>query len=131
MSETPPYTHKKITEAKDSAPEFGFGEHGEMRFAAADFDAEETGFTYHRSDPNIHSGFGHRHQNAEEVYVVLSGSGRIKLDDDIIEIERLDTIRVAPQVWRSFSAGPEGLEILAFGPHHENDGEIDPQWWVE
>jgi mannose-6-phosphate isomerase-like protein (cupin superfamily) len=128
---TPPYTLKKITDSKDSAPDFGFGEHGQMHMCADDFDARDTGFTYHRMNPNVHSGFGHRHENAEEVYVVLSGSGRVKLDDEIIEIERLDTIRVAPEVWRSFSAGPEGLEAIAFGPRHANDGEVDPQWWTE
>ena len=128
---TPPYTHKNITEAKDSAPDFGFGEHGEMRFAAADLDATDTGFTYHRSNPNTHAALGHRHEKAEEVYFVISGSGRAKLGDDIIELKRLDTIRVAPEVWRGFSAGPEGLEMLAFGPHHEGDGELDPEFWVE
>ncbi len=85
----------------------GFGEHGEVRFARDDFGARDTGFTYHRTNPNVHGGFGHHHQAAEEVYVVLSGSGRVKLDDDIVEIQRLDTIRVAPAVWRSFSAAPK------------------------
>jgi mannose-6-phosphate isomerase-like protein (cupin superfamily) len=126
-----PFTHKNLTEVKDSAPEFGFGEHGELRFAKDELDAERTGFTYQRLNPNVHSPLGHRHQNAEEVYLVIGGSGRIKLDDEIIELERLDTIRVAPEVWRGFSAGPEGLEMIAFGARHDNDGEIDPQWWVE
>ncbi len=128
---TTPYTHKNLAEVKDSAPEFGFGEHGEVRFARDDFDAQDTGFTYHRTNPNVHGGLGHRHQAAEEVYVVLSGSGRVKLDDDIVELRRLDTIRVAPAVWRSFSAGPEGLEMIAFGPRHDGDGEVDPEYWTE
>jgi mannose-6-phosphate isomerase-like protein (cupin superfamily) len=131
MSMADRWTHKNLSEVKDSAPEFGFGEHGEMRFAREAFDAEDAGFTYHRSNPNVHSGFGHRHQEAEEIYVVISGSGRAKLDDEIIELERLDVIRVAPDVWRSFSAGPEGLELIAFGARHDGDGEVDPQWWVE
>lgn len=126
-----PFTHKRLTDVKDSAPEFGFGDQGELRFAKDELESEDTGFTYHRMNPNAHSGFGHRHQDAEEVYVILSGSGRMKLDDEIIEIERLDTIRVAPEVWRSFSAGPDGLEAIAFGPRHDGDGEVDPQWWVE
>ncbi len=62
---------------------------------------------------------------------MLSGSGRVKLDDDIVEIQRLDTIRVAPAVWRSFSAGPEGLEMIAFDPRHDGDGEVDPEYWTE
>jgi len=126
-----PYTHKNLTDVKDMAPEFGFGDQGEVRFAADDFEAEDTGFTHHRTKPNAHTGFGHCHQEAEEVYVVISGSGRMKLDDEIVELERLDTVRVAPTVWRSFSAGPDGLEVIAFGPRHEGDGEVDPNWWTE
>lgn len=128
---TSPYTHKNLSDVKDSAPDFGFGEFGEMRFAREELEAEDTGFTYHRTDPNIHGEFGHRHQAAEEVYLVISGSGRAKLGDDIIEIERLDTIRVSPTVWRAFSSGPDGLEMIAFGPRHDGDGEVDPQWWKE
>ncbi len=62
---------------------------------------------------------------------MISGSGRMKLDDEIIEIERLDAIRVAPQVWRSFTPGPDGIEVLAFGPRYDGDGEADPEWWKE
>jgi mannose-6-phosphate isomerase-like protein (cupin superfamily) len=127
----PNFTHKNLSDVKDSAPDFGFAENGELHFAKDELETEQTGFSYHRTNPNVHPGFGHRHQAAEEVYVVISGSGRMKLDDEIIEIERLDSIRIAPEVWRSFSAGPEGLEVLAFGPRHDNDGEADPQWWVE
>lgn len=126
-----PFTHKKITEVKDMGPEMGAEGRAEVRFAGADFDAEQTGFTHHVLKPNVHSAFGHRHQEAEEVYIVLRGSGRMKLDDEIIEIEELDVIRVSPEVWRGFSAGPDGLEALAFGARHVNDGEVDPQWWIE
>ena len=125
------YTHKNITDVHDSAPEMGFGDRGELRFAKDALDCERTGFTYHRSGPDVHSAFGHRHQEAEEVYLVVSGSGRMKLDDEIIEIQRLDTIRVAPEVWRGFSAGPDGLEVVAFGARHDGDGELQTEWWVE
>lgn len=125
------YTHMKLTDVKDSAPDFGFSDQGELRFGREAFDAEDTGFTYQRLNANVNPGFGHRHQKAEEVYVVLAGSGRLKLDDEIIEIGRLDAIRVAPAVTRCFASGPDGLEVLAFGPHHDSDGEVFPQWWTE
>jgi quercetin dioxygenase-like cupin family protein len=68
----------------------------------------------------------------EEIYVVLSGSGRMKLDDEVIELERLDAIRVAPGVMRGFEADDGGLEILAFSPRREDDrGEIVPNWWTD
>jgi mannose-6-phosphate isomerase-like protein (cupin superfamily) len=103
----------------------------ELRFAAGDLDAEGTGVTHHRLAPGLRQGIGHRHDEAEEVYVVLRGSGRIKLDDEIVALERLDAVRVAPPVMRSFEAGPDGLEWLAIGARHDADGEVVPGWWSD
>jgi mannose-6-phosphate isomerase-like protein (cupin superfamily) len=125
------YTHKNLAEVEDSAPRFGYDERQEARFARRDLNAEQTGVSYHRVKPGRRQGFAHRHEQAEEVYVVLAGSGRVKLDDDVVELQRLDAVRVAPGVTRAFEGGPEGLELLAFGPHHEGDGEILPGWWSE
>jgi mannose-6-phosphate isomerase-like protein (cupin superfamily) len=74
--------------------------------------------------PGRRQGFGHRHEKAEEVYVVISGNGRMKLDDEVIEIGPLDAIRVAPTVTRQFEAGDEGLALVACGARHEGDGEL-------
>jgi mannose-6-phosphate isomerase-like protein (cupin superfamily) len=125
------YTLKRLTEVDDSAPKFGFEEKQEARFANADLDAERTGVSHHRIKPDQRQGFAHRHDEAEEVYVVLAGAGRVKLDDEIVEIERLDALRVAPEVIRCFEAGSEGLELIAFGALHEGDGEVIPGWWTD
>ena len=115
------YTIKNLREIEDSAPKFGFGDVQEARFAQRDLEAQETGFSYHVVKPNCRQGFAHRHDAAEEVYVVVGGAGRMNLDGEVVEIERLDAIRVAPPIARTFEAGPDGLELLAFGPHHEGD----------
>lgn len=125
------FTHMKLADVKDSAAEFGYGDSQEARFASGDLDAEQTGVSHLRLKPDQRSPFGHKHESAEEVYVVLSGSGRMKLDDEIIEVEALDAIRVAPEVTRAFEAGPDGLEVLAVGAHHDGDGEIFPGWWSD
>lgn len=125
------FTHKKLLDVKDSAVEFGMSDVQEARFARGDLDAEETGVSHQRLKSGQRSPFGHKHENAEEVYVVLSGSGRMKLDDEIIEVETLDAIRVSPEVTRAFEAGPEGLEVLAVGAHHDGDGEVFPGWWSD
>jgi mannose-6-phosphate isomerase-like protein (cupin superfamily) len=125
------YTHKNLTEVEDSAPKFGFAEVQEARFAGGDLDAEHTGLSHHRVKPGRRQGFAHRHDEAEEVYVVLSGSGRVKLDDEIVDLQRLDAIRVAPKVTRQFEAGSEGLELLVSGPRHDGDGEVIPGWWSD
>lgn len=125
------YTRARLTEVKDSAPGFGYGDHQEAHFATGDLEAVETGVSYHRVKPGMRQGFAHRHDAAEEVYVVIRGAGRMKLDDEIIDLVPLDAIRVAPATIRQFEGGPDGLEVIAFGPHHQGDGEILPGWWTD
>jgi mannose-6-phosphate isomerase-like protein (cupin superfamily) len=126
-----PFTHIKLADVKDSAPEFGIEEVQEARFAKGDLDAERTGLSHVRLKSGKRSPFGHKHEQAEEVYVVLAGSGRMKLDDEIVEIETLDAIRVSPEVVRAFEAGDEGLEVLAVGARHDSDGEMIQGWWSD
>jgi mannose-6-phosphate isomerase-like protein (cupin superfamily) len=120
------YSIKNLRQVEDSAPKHGFSEVGEARFPRSDLRAENTGLAYHVLRPNKRQAFAHKHDEAEEIYVVLSGSGRIKLDEDVIELETMDAIRLAPSVVRALEAGPDGLELLAFGPRHQADGEIMP-----
>jgi mannose-6-phosphate isomerase-like protein (cupin superfamily) len=129
MQMTPHYTRKKLTEVEDMAPKFGLGDQQQARFANEDLATEDTGVSLHRLEAGKRSAFGHRHETAEEVYVVLAGSGRMKLDDDIVEVEAMDAIRVAPEVIRAFEAGPAGIQVLAFGPRRDGDGELLHGWW--
>jgi mannose-6-phosphate isomerase-like protein (cupin superfamily) len=123
------YTIRNLNDTEDQAPKYGFGEIGEAHFPREELGAETTGFAYHVLKPGKRQGFGHRHDKAEEVYVVVSGSGRVRLDDDVVELSPLDALRVAPQVARQFEAGPDGLSMLAFGPHHAGDGELVKDLW--
>lgn len=125
------YTLKNLQEVEDQAVEFGIGEIQEARFPAEDVGAESTGFGHQVIHPGKRQGFAHRHVAAEEVYVVIGGAGQVKLDDEIIELGRLDALRVAPGVTRQFEAGPDGLELLAFGPRHKGDGEIIQGFWED
>jgi uncharacterized cupin superfamily protein len=118
------YTIKNLKEVEDMAAAQGLGEVQEARFAHGDLDAEQTGVSLQRVKPGKRHAIAHRHKQAEEVYVVISGSGRIKLDDQVEEIGPLDAIRVGPSVIRSFEAGDDGLELLAFGPRAQGDAEI-------
>jgi uncharacterized cupin superfamily protein len=125
------YTIHALTDTEDMAPKYGLDIQGEARFATEDLAAEQTGVSLQSLHPGKRQVFGHRHHKAEEIYVVLSGSGRVKLDDDIEDIRALDAIRVAPAVTRAFEAGPDGLQLLAFGPRHRDDGEILQGWWTD
>ena len=126
-----PFTLKNLAEVNDSATKFGYAEVQEARFAKDELEAEQTGVSYQRLKPGKRQAFAHRHERAEEVYVVLRGSGQAKLDDQLVELRTLDAIRVAPGVTRAFQAGRDGLELLAFGPRHDGDGDVLPGWWKD
>jgi mannose-6-phosphate isomerase-like protein (cupin superfamily) len=118
------YTIANLRDSDDFAPKFGFDEVQEARFPWRDLGAEATGLALLRVKPGQVQPFAHRHGVAEEIYVILSGSGRIRLDDEVRDVGPMDAIRMAPSVVRSLEAGPEGIECLAFGPHHEGDAEM-------
>jgi mannose-6-phosphate isomerase-like protein (cupin superfamily) len=125
------HTIKNLRDVDDMAPKFGFDAVQEARFCWRDLDAEQTGIALLRVKPGQRQAFAHRHDKAEEIYVVLGGNGRIKLDDEILDLAPMDAVRIAPGVARALEGGPEGIEYIAFGPHHEGDGEIlkDESFW--
>jgi uncharacterized cupin superfamily protein len=125
------YAKKNLREVEDAAVKHGFSETQIARFAGGDLGCERIGLALEGVKPGRRQAFGHRHEEDEEVYVVIDGSGRMRLGEDLIEVGPLDAIRVAPGVWRSFEAGPDGLQMIAFGTHTDGDGEIDPGFWTD
>jgi uncharacterized cupin superfamily protein len=123
------YTLKNLMETKDMAAEQGFGDTMSARFPHEEFGCEQLGFSLQELKPGVEAPFGHTHNQAEEVYVVLSGSGRVRLDDDIKELRPLDALRVAPGVLRAFAAGSDGLRFLVFSTRYEGDANIRPEPW--
>jgi mannose-6-phosphate isomerase-like protein (cupin superfamily) len=125
-------THIHLDDLEDVAPANGLDDRWEARAARTALGSEQTGVMHFRLKPGKRSPFAHRHEAAEEIYVILSGSGRVKLDDEVSDVRPRDAIRVAPEVVRAFEAGPDGLEYVAFGPHHAGDGEaVDDSWVAE
>lgn len=123
------YTRVNLQAVEDQAAKHGLGELQEARFPREDLGLETTGVGHLRVKPGKRQPFAHRHNVAEEVHVVISGTGRVKLDEEIVEVGPHDVIRVGPGVTRSFEAGPDGLEYLVFGPRHEGDAEIVQGFW--
>jgi mannose-6-phosphate isomerase-like protein (cupin superfamily) len=108
----------------------------EFRAATAALELEESGLSYQRVPPGYRFPYGHMHKRQEEVYVVVRGSGRMKIDDEILDLRQWDAVRVAPGTWRGYEAGPEGLEILVIGaPHLGEDPRADVAgqrgWWAD
>jgi mannose-6-phosphate isomerase-like protein (cupin superfamily) len=113
----------------DGAPDL------EFRVASKALGLERSGLSYQRIPPDYRFPYGHTHKKQEEVFVVVGGSGRMKLGDEIVDVEKWDVVRVLPSTWRGYEAGPEGLEILVFGapslgenPREDVEGQRD--WWA-
>jgi mannose-6-phosphate isomerase-like protein (cupin superfamily) len=127
------YTVKNLKELEDSAESFGLSPDLEARFATRELECEQTGLSYQRLAPDFRIPFGHSHKQQEELYVLLSGSARVKLDDEVVELKQWDVVRVPKDTVRAFEAGPEGAELLAFGAPHTGPGDADvtQQWWSD
>ena len=127
------YTIVNLREIEDQAPRFGYSPNLEARFARIPLGLENSGISYFRLAPNFRIPFGHKHQQQEEVYVLVGGSVRAKLDDEVVELKPWDAIRVPAETMRGIEAGPEGAEYIAFGaPNTENrDTEPVPNWWTD
>ena len=127
----PDFAIANLKEIEDSAA--ARGPDIEARFARKHLDSDHLGVSYFRYAPGYRSPIGHRHREQEEAYVVVSGSGRVRLDDEIVELRQWDVVRVAPNVVRSFEGGPDGLELVAVGSDRPEggDGEMVPDHWSD
>ncbi len=113
------YAIKNLMEIDDSFD----GDEVEARFARKHLDSEHLGVSYFRYAPGFKPEGGHRHEVQEEAYIVVGGSGRVRLDDEVFELRRWDIVRVAPSVVRGFEAGPEGIELIAVGSDKPEGGD--------
>jgi|SRR5215211_4655945 len=126
------YTVVNMRNVEDQAEKFGLSPQLEARFARVPLEAELVGITYQRMAPNLKLPWGHSHKTQEEVYVVISGSVRAKLGDDIVELGPWDAVRVHKDTMRGFEAGPDGAELLAVGaPGGPGDAELVQNWWTD
>ena len=125
----PDYTVKNLKQVANAAERFGLGDNLEARFAKQDLALSNFGLSYQRLEPGFRVPFGHTHGEQEEVYVVLNGAGRVKVDDEIVELAQWDAIRVPGEVKRALEAGPDGMEIIAIGAPLADDTEMDQSFW--
>ena len=125
------YVKVNIAEVEDLAPKFGMGDMGEARFARGVLGAEQIGLSYYRLNPTQRLGFGHRHESDEEVYLVLSGSGRFKVDDEVFAVAARDLVFVPPSSMRGWECVAGGMEMIAFGSHTEGSvTDMDQEFWA-
>ncbi|MCW2979818.1 MAG: cupin protein [Solirubrobacterales bacterium] len=132
-----PFTRKNLKrDLDDLGSNFDGSPDLEFRAATKALGLERSGLTYQRVPPDYRFPYGHTHETQEEIYVVVRGSGRMKVDDEIVELAEWDAVRVPPGSWRGYEAGPDGLELLVIGAPNLGDnprGDVEGtrDWWTD
>ena len=127
------YTHLNLKDVEDQAPKFDLSPDLEFRMARVGLGLENSGLSYLRVAPGFRLPFGHKHKNQEEVYVLVSGSARMKIEDEVKELEQWDAVRVHKDTMRTFEGGDEGAEFLVVGAPNTGPGDADmvQGWWSD
>ena len=125
------FSSVNLFEVEDSVGDRAPGVEG--RFGRKHLDSRDLGVSHFRYAPELRAPMAHCHREQEEAYVVVAGSGRLLLDDEVLELRQWDVVRVAPEVVRCFEAGPDGLDLIAIGgPRPEGgDGVMGAAAWPE
>ena len=132
-----PFTLRNIKQdLEDVGPKFEGAPDLEFRAATSALELESSALSYQYVPPGYRFPYGHTHERQEEVYVVVRGSGRMKVDDEIVDVQEWDAVRVPPGTWRGYEAGPEGLELLVVGAPNLGDdprGDVEGKrgWWTD
>jgi mannose-6-phosphate isomerase-like protein (cupin superfamily) len=126
------YTKTNLRSVEDSAPRFDMPAGMQARFARSAIEGRTLGLSLFTLAPGFRIPFGHKHASQEEVYVVVKGSARVKVDDEVVELRQWDAIRFDNDTMRDMEGGPDGCEYLAFGAGDDpQEVEMAPGWWSE
>jgi mannose-6-phosphate isomerase-like protein (cupin superfamily) len=126
------YTKTNLRSVEDSAPKFKMPSEMQARFARTPIGGETLGLSLFSLEPGFRIPFGHKHVSQEEVYVIVRGSGRIKVEDEVVDVKQWDAVRFDKDTMRDVEAGPDGIEYIAFGAGEDaREVEMAQDWWTE
>jgi quercetin dioxygenase-like cupin family protein len=128
------YTKLNLKEdVEDQAPKFDMSPELEFRVARVPLETENAAISYLRLAPNYRLPFGHNHSEQEEVYVLVGGSARIKLDDEVLQLRPFDAIRIHRETMRNLQGGADGAELILYGAPNtgSNDAQVSQGWWSD
>jgi mannose-6-phosphate isomerase-like protein (cupin superfamily) len=130
-----PFTIKNLKrDVEDIGGQFDGAPDLQFRAASAALELEHSALGYQLVPAGYRFPYGHTHRKQEEVYVVVRGSGRMKVDDEIVELGEWDAVRVPAGSWRGYEAGPDELELLVIGaPTLDMRGDVEGErdWWTD
>jgi mannose-6-phosphate isomerase-like protein (cupin superfamily) len=126
------YTMHNLKEIENQGVNFGLDENDiQLRMAKDPLECTDCGLTYLRLGPGWRTPFGHNHKTQEEIYVLVNGSARMKIEDEVVEMKPFTAVRVSPETMRSYEGGSDGAELIVIGTPRTGGGDADivPGWW--
>lgn len=128
------YTALNLRQLENQGERFGLNpDELQLRMGKDPLHCANAAVSYLRLGPGYRIPFGHRHNRQEEIYVLVNGTARMKIEDDVVELEPLTAVRVAPETMRGMEGGPDGAELIAIGAPKTGSGDADMQqgWWSD
>lgn len=130
------YTVQNLKQIDNAGAAFGLPEDQiELRLGRGPLGCETAGVSYMKLGPGYRAPFGHSHGEQEEIYVLVSGSARMKIGDDMVDLQPFTAVRVAPASMRGYEGGPQGAELIVVGAPQpsspDGDGNVEPGWWTD
>ena len=128
------FTVRNLREVENQGLRLGLDENEiELRMAKDPLECTACGLSYMKLAPGYRPPFGHTHKTQEEIYVLVKGSGRMKLGDELVELEPFTAVRVSPETMRGYEAGPEGAELIVIGTPRTGGGDAETVtgWWAD
>src|ERR1051326_935314 len=128
------YTEKNLKEIENQGVRFGLDENDiELRMAKDPLECSACGLSYMKLGPGYRPPFGHTHKTQEEIYILVNGSARMKLGDELVEMRPFTAVRVSPETMRGYEGGPEGAELIVIGTPRTGGGGPDTVqgWWAD
>jgi mannose-6-phosphate isomerase-like protein (cupin superfamily) len=126
------YTMQNLKEIENQGVNFGLDENDiQLRMAKDPLECADCGLTYLRLGPGWRTPFGHNHKTQEEIYILVNGSARMKIEDEVVEMKPFTAVRVSPETMRSYEGGSDGAELIVIGTPRTGGGDADivPGWW--
>ncbi len=126
------YAVQNLKEVQNQGEAFGLNpDELQLRMAKDPLECQNAGISYLRLGPGYRAPFGHKHKEQEEVYVLVGGSARMKIEDEFVDLQPMTAVRVAPGTMRCYEGGPDGADMIVIGAPKTGpgDGDIVQGWW--
>jgi mannose-6-phosphate isomerase-like protein (cupin superfamily) len=128
------YSVQNLNEVQNQGENFGINpDEMQLRMAKDPLECQNAGVTLLRLGPGYRAPFGHKHKTQEEIYILVKGDARMKIEDEVVELQPMTAVRVDPGTMRGYEAGSEGADLIVIGAPRTGpgDGDMEPGWWSD